>query len=977
MSKESREIEKLNPDQEVGKRRKIVFWSMIATGVGMIIVVVLLLIFLIPKEEKYEISLGSSGTSIEVELTGEGSYKKGDSVTIVAEDIDGYRFTGWSYGGNIISTDKEYTFQINEENEGEYTASYAKIYSVSTFDSDNYGSFTVAPTEAIAGETVTVRYEVNSENQDKYQLKRLYYVIAGESDQVTIENNTFTMPEGNVTIYAEFNNLYNINLTTNIDEEVDLTGEGTYIENETVTISAPNIAGYRFRNWTYNGQVVTTQQEYIIANIDSTTSGTYIANYDRLYSITVNSSHGTVAIVDNKTNAIENENIEFTVEPNSDYRLIEVKVNNETLQAQDGKYSFAMPAENVTIDVTYSQLFDISVTSEHGDVTIVDNKTEAIANENVSFTVQAESGYRIDSVSINNGDITYINDENTYSFTMPAENVTIVVTYIQQLKVILQSDMENADLSGADTYDIGSEVTITASTYVEDQDGNQYRFIGWQHNEEFIPAEEGGIYEFILSADTAGTYTAIYEEEHTITIDTQSQNTIISISADKAYSGENVTMQVNEETQVTDDSVIFFASRLYYKTADSEEEVEIYKQDGQYSFIMPSADITIYAEYEDRDRYQNFVFYENTVYYLGNDSTVVIPSSYSMIQLDGDNILNFENKEELDKIMQSQIASMQINTGYFQVKTSNDEEYSTELITDVQTWYQGLTEDQFPLSIKLPTNLSKAQNGNGVEDVVERLGTQLLIGRVKSFDIKVDDDPVVTVDSLEDYNAINTPEIHYSTNLEISNIVYFEKVFYVGNEVIVSQLGGIAGSFTEVVIPASIIATEHYLFKDNTTLETVTFEEGSQLQSLSYGMFMDCRNLKNIEIPSSVTVIEDLVFYGCSSLTSIEIPEGVTSIGNNAFYGCSGLTEIVIPEKVKNIGAWAFNVCPNLTNITIESKDIYQAATGQSQAGYLLQKATTVKVLKTIDDGSNTFLSTTGGYTLDDSSDPKYNIYTK
>ena len=74
--------EKLNPNEEVGKKRKIVFWSMIATGVGMIIVVVLLLIFLIPKEEKYEISLGSSGTSIEVELTGEGSYKKGDSVTV-------------------------------------------------------------------------------------------------------------------------------------------------------------------------------------------------------------------------------------------------------------------------------------------------------------------------------------------------------------------------------------------------------------------------------------------------------------------------------------------------------------------------------------------------------------------------------------------------------------------------------------------------------------------------------------------------------------------------------------------------------------------------------------------------------------------------------------------------------------------------------------------------------------------------------
>ena len=339
MSEDKKELEQnqakvgtneIKPGQPT-KKRKILFWSLLATGVGVIIVVVLLLIFLLPKDEKFDIDLGSNVSVEDGTLTGEGSYKKGDIVTIVAEDIDGYRFIGWSYGGSIISTDKEYTFQIDEENEGEYTANYAKIYLVSTFDNNQYGSFTVAPIEAITGETVTVRYEVNSENQDKYQLKRLYYVIAGESDQVTIENNAFTMPEGNVTIYAEFNNLYNINLTTNIDEEVDLTGEGTYIENETVTISAPNIEGYRFRNWTYNGDIVTTQQEYTITNIDSTTSGTYIANYDRLYSITVNSSNGTVLIDGGKANAIENENIEFTVEPNSDYRLIEVKVNNETL----------------------------------------------------------------------------------------------------------------------------------------------------------------------------------------------------------------------------------------------------------------------------------------------------------------------------------------------------------------------------------------------------------------------------------------------------------------------------------------------------------------------------------------------------------------------------------------------------------------------------------------------------------------------
>ena len=53
MSKEPQEIEKLNPDKEVGKKRKIVFWSLIATGIGVIVVIALLLIFLLPKDEKF------------------------------------------------------------------------------------------------------------------------------------------------------------------------------------------------------------------------------------------------------------------------------------------------------------------------------------------------------------------------------------------------------------------------------------------------------------------------------------------------------------------------------------------------------------------------------------------------------------------------------------------------------------------------------------------------------------------------------------------------------------------------------------------------------------------------------------------------------------------------------------------------------------------------------------------------------------
>ena len=81
--------------------------------------------------------------------------------------------------------------------------------------------------------------------------------------------------------------------------------------------------------------------------------------------------------------------------------------------------------------------------------------------------------------------------------------------------------------------------------------------------------------------------------------------------------------------------------------------------------------------------------------------------------------------------------------------------------------------------------------------------------------------------------------------------------------------------------------------------------------------FSDCKNLRNITIPDSVTSIGNGAFYGCNSLTSVTIPDSVTNIGTSAFYGCTSLTSVTIPDSVTNIGTSAFYGCTSLTSITI------------------------------------------------------------
>ena len=92
----------------------------------------------------------------------------------------------------------------------------------------------------------------------------------------------------------------------------------------------------------------------------------------------------------------------------------------------------------------------------------------------------------------------------------------------------------------------------------------------------------------------------------------------------------------------------------------------------------------------------------------------------------------------------------------------------------------------------------------------------------------------------------------------------------------------------------------------------VVINEG--VTRIGNSVFGYCNNLKNIEIPETVTKIGGSAFQG-AGLTSIEIPASVTDIGNFAFEGTK-LTSIKIPASVTDIRILAFYKCKNLKTVT-------------------------------------------------------------
>ena len=88
--------------------------------------------------------------------------------------------------------------------------------------------------------------------------------------------------------------------------------------------------------------------------------------------------------------------------------------------------------------------------------------------------------------------------------------------------------------------------------------------------------------------------------------------------------------------------------------------------------------------------------------------------------------------------------------------------------------------------------------------------------------------------------------------------------------------------------------------------EITQVEISEGITTIGRGAFYEFENLKEISIPDSVTIIDNVAF-SYSGLTKVTIPDNVVSIGEQAFYENDNLTEIEFGENVESIGNRAFS----------------------------------------------------------------------
>ena len=131
-----------------------------------------------------------------------------------------------------------------------------------------------------------------------------------------------------------------------------------------------------------------------------------------------------------KTSAVTGQEVTLTVTPDEGYVLGALTVTYgegnklEVTANEDGTYTFAMPANYVMVSAEFVKTYKVEVATNitNGKVTV--NNPIAKEGDTVTVTVTPDEGYEVSKVFVNGTEIK-VNEDGTYSFAMPASDVTV------------------------------------------------------------------------------------------------------------------------------------------------------------------------------------------------------------------------------------------------------------------------------------------------------------------------------------------------------------------------------------------------------------------------------------------------------------------------------------------------------------------------------------------------------------------------
>lgn len=260
---------------------------------------------------------------------------------------------------------------------------------------------------------------------------------------------------------------------------------------------------------------------------------------------------------------------------------------------QDGveyKSEFEMPAKDLVLKAETGYSITINDKIGHGIIDIEPQQTLYKAETPITIMVKADEGYQLKSLECKtaDNDVTVEDNNNgTYSFTMPAADVTISATFDPiQYQVMIADDIQHGNVvANQQTAAAGSEINLTVTPETGYQINELYYKI--ESSEEAVPISNNS---FEMPAANVTVYATFEAIKYHVAISGNIENGTVTASPTEATLGETITLTVTPYNG-------YQLDKLYYIATETTTEVPITGS----SFTMPAADVTVYASFAEKD----------------------------------------------------------------------------------------------------------------------------------------------------------------------------------------------------------------------------------------------------------------------------------------------------------------------------------------------------------------------------------------
>ena len=368
---------------------------------------------------------------------------EGDKINIKAAERPGYQFVRWEVvPDNVTITgvnNEEATFIMPNENV-ELKARYNKLYTI-TVDGGH-----ADVTSALTGKEITVDADVPDGKK----------FMGWKADGITLtpaqqqsKHITFFMPEGNVTLTAEYKTLHTVTVIGANGTSTVL--PDTYIEGDTVTVNAADygIPADEFDSWESNDIRLTTDKRQsptlTFKMVDKNVTLTAVPK--TLFTITVtggtvNGESTTARVKAGDWVTIKAEN------KGDDWKFIEWKLTgpeNFTLDTSQSTVQFQMPSGNVTLEAVQMEYRTVTINNGNSPTTVND---KALHGDSITVTAEEVDGKRFAYWEVTGPDGTKKLTDETITVTVPEGDITLTAKYNELYTVTVDDEIVGAFIEG-------------------------------------------------------------------------------------------------------------------------------------------------------------------------------------------------------------------------------------------------------------------------------------------------------------------------------------------------------------------------------------------------------------------------------------------------------------------------------------------------------------------------------------------------